>query len=122
MSSAKDGSKGSRKVEATTLGFEGRSIVGGSIGTFGCRTRLWDVVVGLAERAACSTACQPWIHADSVEGMTACQSANVVVILQRIDANSTGVARSFQAFGWQGAVDVFVVIAVFARDSLQLVV
>lgn len=87
---------------------------------------LRDIVVGLAQRAACATACQPGIDADGMEGVAACQAADVVVVLEGVDTDGAGIAGCVEEFRWQGSCDVlivfFVIFVVFllARRSLQV--
>jgi hypothetical protein len=57
------------------------------------RARLWNIVVGFAERAASTAACEPRINTAGVEGMATCQTSNVVKILKDIQTDSACVSR-----------------------------
>jgi hypothetical protein len=57
------------------------------------RARLRCIIISLAQRAASSPGRQPGVNAGSVESMTTCQAAHVVVVLKSIDADGAGIAR-----------------------------
>ena len=70
-----------------------------SSGAVGCVTSfvgrwawLGGIIISLAERAACPPTGQPGIDANSMECMSAGQAANVVIVLKRVNANSTGIS------------------------------
>lgn len=102
-------------------------IVGGTGLVLRVGSGLRDVVIGLAQRAACATASQPGIDADGMEGVAACQAADVVVVLEGVDTDGAGIAGCVEEFRWQGSCNVLIVFVVvfvvflLARRSLQVV-
>jgi hypothetical protein len=90
------------------------------IGISRWRARLGSIVICLAQRAAGSSAGEPRVQADSMEGMPAGQSTNVVVVLQRLYANGTGVAARSDALRWQGRIDMLIVVVVFAVHPFKV--
>jgi hypothetical protein len=90
-----------------------RSIPG--IVTFG--PRLGNVVVSLAEGTTGSPAGQPWIHTRSVKRVTTCQSSDVVIIFQRIEADGTGISRCGEHFRRRCSANrIIIVIIQIGRD------
>jgi hypothetical protein len=84
-----------------------------TIARFGGRGAwLGSVVISLAERTAGSSARQPRVEATGVEGVAAAQTANVVVVLEAVDADSTGVSGGAHTLRREGGVDVFVVVLI----------
>jgi hypothetical protein len=74
--------------------------------------RLRGVIVSLAERAAGSPAGKPRVDADSMESVATCKSADVVIVLEGVDANGTRVSWGSHALWWQGGIDMLVVVFV----------
>lgn len=93
---------------ATAAGGIDRVPVG--IGLLGSRLR--DVVVGLAERTACSSTSEPWVHTDGVERMAAGETADVIVILEGINTDGAGIATGANTFGRKCRIDMFVIFIV----------
>lgn len=67
------------------------------VGGVRSRSRLRNIVIGLAKRTARSPTGQPGVKTDGMEGMATSQAADVVIILKRIDADSTGITGSLHA-------------------------
>jgi hypothetical protein len=84
----------------------------GITGLRGIDSRFRRVVIGFAKRTACSPTRQPRIKTSSMECMTASQSAHVIIVLQRVYADSTGVARGAQALWRESSVDVLIIILI----------
>jgi hypothetical protein len=80
------------------------------VGSLAFRARLGDVVVGLAERAASTATCQPWVNAAGMERMAAGQSSYIVVVLQSIQADGARVARLSQHLGRSSSTDRVVLV------------
>jgi hypothetical protein len=58
-----------------------------------------------------------------MESMAASQSANVVIVFQCVNANSTCITRVLEALGWQSAINVVIlIVGLLTRDSLKSVV
>lgn len=125
--SEKGRSQTGRQVHARVLVRVQVGIVGGIRLGLRVGSGLRDVVIGLAQRAACATASQPGIDADGMEGVAACQAADVVIVLEGVDADGAGIAGCVEEFRWQGSCNVLVVFLVvfviflLARRSLQVV-
>jgi hypothetical protein len=91
----------------------GRPTTTGGVGFgFAFGARFGYEVVGLTERAAGAAAGEPGVDARGVEGVAACQAADVVVFCERVDADGAGIARVGEEFGGDGGVDVVVVVVV----------
>jgi hypothetical protein len=79
-------------------------------------SRLGHVVVCFAEGTAGSTGGEPGIYAGGVEGVTAGQAADVVVVFDCVEADCAGVAGVGKEFGGDcglDLVDVFFVIFIW---------
>ncbi len=72
------------------------------------RSRLGHVVISLAERTTRSTAGEPRVETAGVEGMTAGETTDVVVILDAVQTNRTGVSRRRQQLRWDGRLRVVI--------------
>lgn len=68
----------------------GCRIGGPTLSRLGSEHRV--VIIGLAEWATGSSACQPCVNADSVEGMTTSQPMDNFDIFEFVDANDACVA------------------------------
>jgi len=80
------------------------------IGSLALGAGFGDVVVGLAERAARTTACQPRVDTAGVEGMATSQSSYIVVVLQSVQTDGACVAWLGQHFRRSSGADRVVLV------------
>lgn len=75
-------------------------------------TWFGNVVVGLAQRAAGSSAREPGIEATSMKGMSTGQATHFVLVVKIVDANGASIARLFKKLWCDGRLDMLVVFVV----------
>ena len=74
---------------------------------------LRNVVVGLAQRAACTARRQPRVQTARVECVTAGETTDIIVVLQGIDTDGAGVSGMLEHLRWDGSLDLLVFIIHF---------
>lgn len=87
---------------------------------FGLRTRFWHVVIGFTQRAARPSACKPRVNTGSMESMLARQCPDIIIVLDHVKANGTGISRVGQEICGDSVADVLTLI-VFRFNILALV-
>lgn len=91
------------------------SVIGSSL-----RSWFGSIIVRFAEWTGGATAGKPRVNAGCVIGMSTGQSSNVIVVLDRVQADGTRVSRIGKQFSGKGVLDMIVIIMVIIVQGMCL--